>query len=124
VREHTDGPEPESSLNCRRTCCQSIRLERDRRPSCAPLRLEAVMFQTALTVDEPSRLVLVYLNTLKLPTVAAITSSQVPQVSTPNALALWVSDMADVIASHVYAIRHALPAQCLSLEAPAVGGER
>lgn len=82
------------------------------------------MFRTALTVDERSRLVLVYLNTLKLPAVAASTSSQVPQLSTPDALALWMSDMADVAASHVYAVRHALPVQCLSLEAPAVGGGR
>jgi hypothetical protein len=82
------------------------------------------MYRHSLSVDARLRLVLVYLDTLKLPATAAGDSSNIPQLQSPEALASWLTDMSDEAAMHVRAIYLALPAQCLSLDAPRPGGAR
>lgn len=82
------------------------------------------MHRHSLSVDARLRLVLVYLDTLKLPATAAGDSSNIPQLQSPETLASWLADMSDVAATHVRAVHNALPARCLSLDAPATGGAR
>ena len=82
------------------------------------------MYRHSLSVDARLRIVLVYLDTLKLPATAAGDSSNIPQLHSPETLASWLADMSDEAAKHVRAIYLALPARCLSLDAPPSGGAR
>jgi hypothetical protein len=82
------------------------------------------MHRYSLSVDARLRIVLVYLDTLKLPATAATDPSNIPQLKTSRALASWVADMSDVAASHLIATHLALPATCRSLDAPSLRRER
>ena len=82
------------------------------------------MYRHSLSVDARLRLVLVYLDTLKLPATAAGDPSNIPQLQSPETLASWLTDMSDEAAMHVRAIYLALPAGCLALDAPSPGGAR
>jgi hypothetical protein len=81
------------------------------------------MYRHSLSVDARLRLVLVYLDTLKLSATADYPST-IPQLRSPATLASWLADMSDVATSHVVAVQLALPAACRAIDAPPVGGAR
>jgi hypothetical protein len=78
------------------------------------------MHRYQLSVDARLRIVLAYLDTLKLPARAAGREAKVSQLATPATLASWLADMSDVAASHVLAIHVALPEASRSLAAPSL----
>ena len=82
------------------------------------------MSQRVPNIDERLRLVLVYLDTLKVPAFTVGRVLTIPQLRSADALAAWVAELADIIAAQVLAIQAVLPAECGSVDAPFVGGGR
>lgn len=73
-----------------------------------------------LSVDTRLRIILAYLDALKLPANTVGQQQNIPQLRTPAALASWLVNMSDAATSHVVAIHLALPADSRSLNAPSL----
>jgi hypothetical protein len=78
------------------------------------------MHRYPLSVDARLRIVLAYLDTLKLPARTAGHHPNIAQLRTPATLASWLVDMSDAATSHVLAIHLALPVASRSLNAPSL----
>lgn len=76
------------------------------------------MHRYPLSVDARLRIVLAYLEVLKLPARTVGKQPNIAQLRTPATLASWLVNMSDATTSHVVAIHHALPADSRSLNAP------
>ena len=76
------------------------------------------MHRSSLSVDARFRIVVSYLDVLKLPAKTLGQQPNIPQLRKTAALASWLFNMSDAATSHVIAIYHALPEDCRSLDAP------
>lgn len=74
----------------------------------------------SLSVDARFRIVIAYLDVLKLPAKTVGPQQNILQLRTTATLASWLVNVSDAATSHVVAIHRALPVDSRSLNAPSL----